>query len=61
LAHIINLAAQDALHNLKVGYAESEDEILDQIEINGVIPKVRNCILFIFKINLINTFFYIFI
>jgi hypothetical protein len=42
LAHIINLAAQDALHSLKVGYAENEDEILDQIEINGVIPKVRN-------------------
>lgn len=61
MAHIINLAAQDALHSLKVGYAENEDEILDQIEINGVIPKVRNCILYIFKINLINTFFYIFI
>jgi hypothetical protein len=29
MAHVINLAAQDALSSLKVGYVESEDEILN--------------------------------
>jgi hypothetical protein len=41
LAHVINLAAQDALSNLKVGYVENESEILNQnSEISEVIPKV---------------------
>jgi hypothetical protein len=55
LAHVINLAAQDALNVLKVGYSETNDEILedDQTEISGVIPKVRNYMLYIFEINLI--------
>jgi hypothetical protein len=43
LAHVINLAAQDALAKLKVGYVESENEMLnDSREINDVIPKVKN-------------------
>jgi hypothetical protein len=42
LAHIINLAAQDALSTLKVGYVENENEImLNNDEISEVIPKVR--------------------
>lgn len=42
LAHVINLAAQDALSILKVGYFEIENEILNQVEISGsVISKVR--------------------
>ena len=41
LAHVINLAAQDALSSLKANHFENEDEIFDQVEINGVIPKVR--------------------
>jgi hypothetical protein len=42
LAHVINLAAQDALTILKVGYSENEDEILNQAEISdSVILKVR--------------------
>jgi len=41
LAHVINLAAQDALAKLKVGYVEFENEILnDNRETNDVIPKV---------------------
>ena len=40
LAHVINLAAQAALTKLKVGYVESEDEILNSnSETNDVIPK----------------------
>ena len=43
LAHVINLAAQDALAKLKVEYIESENETLnDSREINDVIPKVKN-------------------
>jgi len=48
LAHIINLAAQDSLSKLKVGYVKAENEIInDNGEINDVIPKVRiiKCIL----------------
>lgn len=42
LAHIINLAAQDSLSKLKVGYVEGENEIInDNKETNDVIPKVR--------------------
>ena len=42
LAHVINLAAQDALSKLKVDYAENEDEILNYDgEISEVIPKVN--------------------
>jgi hypothetical protein len=42
LAHIINLAVQDALTSLKVGYLESENEILNQDDhINDIIPKVN--------------------
>ena len=42
LAHVINLAAQNALTKLKVNYSESEDEILnDDGEITEVIPKVN--------------------
>ncbi len=52
MAHVINLAVQDVLSVLKVGYIEIEngEEIydqIDQIEINGVIPKVRNYMLYI--------------
>lgn len=42
LAHVINLAVQDALTSLKVGYLESEDEILIQNDFsNEIIPKVK--------------------
>lgn len=42
LAHVINLATQDALSNLKVGYVESENDILNNnAEIRDVIPKVN--------------------
>ena len=41
LAHVINLAAQDALTALKVGYSENEDEVFNQNNPNGVIPKVK--------------------
>jgi hypothetical protein len=64
LAHVINLAAQDALTVLKVGYFENDNEIYNQIDqnneigISGVIPKVRNYMLYIFKINLIINIFY---
>ena len=45
MAHIINLAAQDALSSLKVGYIENEDEILNQNnEIVEVIPKLRKLV-----------------
>ena len=52
LAHIINLAAQDALSVLKVGYIEFENEVeiynqVDQVE--SVIPKVRNYIFIYFN------------
>jgi hypothetical protein len=39
LAHVINLAAQDALATLKIGYFENEDEILAETSDN-VILKV---------------------
>jgi hypothetical protein len=42
LAHIINLAAQDALSMLKVRYVENEDELLNNDVITEVIPKVSN-------------------
>lgn len=42
LAHIINLAAQDALATLKVGYIENEDEMLNNEELSEVIPKVNS-------------------
>ena len=43
LAHVINLAAQDALSKLKVGYMEHESEILDNNnKIYDVIPKVSS-------------------
>lgn len=41
LAHIINLAVQDALTVLKVGYSESEEEIFNRNDLDGVIPKVK--------------------
>lgn len=41
LAHIINLTVQDALTALKVGYCESEEEIFNQVNVIGVIPKVK--------------------
>lgn len=42
VVHMINLAAQDAFSNLKVGYVENESEILNQnSEISKVIPKVN--------------------
>ncbi|CAB5180528.1 unnamed protein product [Rhizophagus irregularis] len=50
LAHVINLAAQDALTVLKVGYLENDNEIYNQIDqnneigISGVIPKLRNLV-----------------
>jgi len=40
LAHIINLAAQEALSTLKVKYVENEDELLNNEEMSEVIPKV---------------------
>ncbi|GBC28332.2 zinc finger BED domain-containing protein DAYSLEEPER-like [Rhizophagus irregularis DAOM 181602=DAOM 197198] len=41
MAYIINLTVQDALSNLKVGYIESKDEILNQNkEIVDVISKL---------------------
>lgn len=41
LAHVINLAVQDALASLKVGYSENENEILTQDNsTNDIIPKV---------------------
>ena len=41
LAHVINLAAQDALSILKVGYFENENEIFNQDETSdSVILKV---------------------
>ena len=53
MAHIINLAAQDALSALKVGYVEfeNEDEIYNQVDqVESVIPKVRNYIFIYFNI-----------
>lgn len=44
LAHIINLAVQDALSALKVGYVDTEDEILNDDNVTEVIPKVCMCI-----------------
>lgn len=41
LAHVINLAAQDALTTLKVGYSENENEVFNQDNSNGVISKVN--------------------
>jgi hypothetical protein len=40
LAHIINLAAQDALSTLKVKYVENENELLNNDEVSEVVPKV---------------------
>ncbi|CAB5157831.1 unnamed protein product [Rhizophagus irregularis] len=40
LAHIINLAAQDALSTLKVRYMKNENELLNNDEVSEVIPKV---------------------
>jgi len=40
LAHIINLAAQEALSTLKVKYVENEDELLNNEEMSEVIPKI---------------------
>jgi len=42
LAHIINLAAQEALSTLKVRYVEHEDELLNNDEVSEVIPKVSS-------------------
>lgn len=54
LAHIINLAAQDALKSLKGTGPESEEEVLDDKNPIGVIAKVR------FNINLFSYYnFYI--
>jgi hypothetical protein len=47
LAHVINLAVQDALATLKVGYANNEDEILNSENVTEVIPKVCICILYL--------------
>lgn len=44
IAHIMNLAVQDILKQIKAGEAESENTILDNIDLNitagEVIPKV---------------------
>jgi hypothetical protein len=40
LAHVINLAAQDALSTLKVRYVDNEIELLNNEETSDVIPKV---------------------
>ena len=54
LAHIINLGAQDALSSLKVGYVESDDEIIDNANaVTEVIPKVKIIYDLIFIINVI--------
>ena len=42
LAHVINLAAQEALSTLKVIYVENEDELLNNEETSEVIPKVSS-------------------
>jgi len=42
LAHIINLAAQDALSTLKVKYVDNENELLNNEEMSEVIPKVSS-------------------
>ncbi|CAB5371644.1 unnamed protein product [Rhizophagus irregularis] len=39
LAHIINLAAQDALTTLKVKYVDNENELLNNDEVSEVVPK----------------------
>ena len=44
LAHVINLAVQDALSTLKVEYANNEDKILNDDNVSEVIPKVCICI-----------------
>jgi hypothetical protein len=63
LAHVINLAVQDALSLLKVGYVEDEDEILNQNEsTSDIIPKVKVKLSYCnFEINLliINIFYFI--
>ncbi|CAB5207024.1 unnamed protein product [Rhizophagus irregularis] len=41
LAHIINLAAQDALTTLKVKYVDNENELLNNDEVSEVVPKVN--------------------
>ncbi|CAB4409480.1 unnamed protein product [Rhizophagus irregularis] len=41
LAHIINLAAQDALTTLKVKYVNNENELLNNDEVSEVVPKVN--------------------
>jgi hypothetical protein len=52
LAHVINLAAQDALTTLKIGYFENENEILSQAETSdSVILKVIYYIIYIFLKN----------
>lgn len=41
IAHILNLAVQEALKTLKADQAANEDELLDiEIDMNEVIPKV---------------------
>ncbi|CAB5370059.1 unnamed protein product [Rhizophagus irregularis] len=44
LAHIINLAAQDALSTLKVKYVENENELLNNDEVSEVVPKLRKLV-----------------
>jgi hypothetical protein len=55
LAHIINLAAQDALKSLKGTGPDSEEEVLNNKNPIGVIAKVRfkyNLLIFIFIYNI---------
>ncbi|EXX51121.1 hypothetical protein RirG_264420 [Rhizophagus irregularis DAOM 197198w] len=44
LAHIINLAAQDALTTLKVKYVDNENELLNNDEVSEVVPKLRKLV-----------------
>ena len=41
MAHIINLAVQDILKQIKAGEAQNEDDILESMDSTGeIIPKV---------------------
>ena len=44
LAHVINLAVQDALSTLKVGYTNNKDKILNDDNILEVIVISKVCI-----------------
>lgn len=55
LAHIINLAAKQAIENLYVSYSDVDDNILDEIDDNiellSIIKKVLNKSFSLIKLN----------